>query len=108
MFDALRNGRTQTMKIHAGSHRFTPNPEVASSVHDSGIVLLHITSGHLYASNPTGARIWRGLEERLSQEAIADEIDDEYQIGRTTAQDHVQNFIAELQQQGLIQRETEL
>lgn len=96
------------MKIHVSSHRFKPNPEVASSVHESGIVLLHITSGHLYASNPTGARIWRGLEKRLSLEAIADEIGDEYQISRTTAQDHVRAFLAELQHQRLIQLETEL
>ena len=95
------------MKIQTVSPRFTLNPEIASSVHDSGIVLLHMASGHFYASNTTGARIWRGLEERLSPEAIADEINDEYQIGRTTAQEHVQAFIAELQQQSLIQRETE-
>ena len=85
----------------------TVNPEVAASIHDSGIVILHIGNGRLYASNGTGARIWRGVEEQLSLEAIADEISDEYQIARATAREDVVRFLAELRRHRLIQREAE-
>jgi hypothetical protein len=86
---------------------FAVNPESAASVHDSGIVILHIGNGQLYASNGTGARIWRGVEEQLSLEAIADEISDEYQIALATAREDVVRFLAELRRHTLILRETE-
>jgi hypothetical protein len=105
-FNKLKTGEEQIMQGQMSDFNFTVNPEVASSVHDNGIVLLHVASGHLYTSNSTGARIWRGLEEHLSPETIADEINDEYQIGRTMAQEHVQCFIAELQQRRLIEWES--
>jgi hypothetical protein len=86
----------------------TVNPEAAASIHDSGIVILHIGNGRLYASNGTGARIWRGIEEQLSLEAIADEISDEYQVARDTAREHIIRFLAELERHTLIHREAEL
>ncbi|HEY6766671.1 MAG TPA: PqqD family protein [Candidatus Sulfotelmatobacter sp.] len=86
---------------------FAVNPETAASIHDSGIVILHIGNGQLYASNGTGARIWRGIEEQLSLEAIADQISNEYQIARATAREHVVRFLAELRRHTLIQREAE-
>jgi Coenzyme PQQ synthesis protein D (PqqD) len=86
---------------------FSVNPEAAASIHDSGIVILHIGDGRLYASNGTGARIWRGVEEQLSLEAITDELSDEYQIDRATAREDVVRFLAELRRHTLIQRETE-
>jgi len=85
----------------------TVNPEATASIHDSGIVILHIGNGRLYASNGTGARIWRGIEEKLSLEAIADEISDAYQIARATAREHVVSFMAELERHTLIHREAE-
>jgi hypothetical protein len=86
----------------------TVNPEATASIHDSGIVILHIGNGRFYASNGTGARIWRGVEERRSLEAITDEISDEYQVARGTAREHVIRFLAELERHTLIQREAEL
>jgi hypothetical protein len=85
----------------------TVNSEAAASIHDNGIVILHIGNGRLYASNGTGARIWRGVEEKLSLEAIADDISDAYQIARATAREHVVRFLAELERHTLIHREEE-
>ena len=70
-------------------------------------MILHIGNGRLYASNGTGARIWRGIEEQLSLEAIADEISDEYQVARGTAREHIIRFLAELERHTLIYREAE-
>jgi hypothetical protein len=68
-------------------------------------VFLHLGSGRLYASNKTGASIWRRVEQRLSLEAIAEEISAEYEIDCSTSREHVIHFLAELEQHTLIQRE---
>ena len=93
------------MKTQSNGLRFTANQNVASSVHDDGIVLLHIGDGHMFASNAAGARIWRGVEQRQSLEAIVNGISDEFQIGRTTARADVVGFLAELERHALIQRQ---
>jgi hypothetical protein len=88
--------------------RVRVDSEAAASIHENGIVILHIGNGRLFTSNGTGARIWRAIEEQLSLEAIADEISDAYQIARATAREHVVRFLAELERHTLIHREAEL
>ena len=83
---------------------FTANPEAAASFHDDGIVILHTGKGSLFTSNTTGARIWRGVEQRLPLEAIAEEISGAYNIARTTAREHTVRFLAELEHHQLIYR----
>ena len=84
---------------------FTVNPEAAVSFHDDGIVILHTGQGCLFASNGTGARIWRGVEQRLPLGAIVEEISGEYHIALTTALEDTVRFLAELERQKLIRRE---
>ena len=84
---------------------FAVNPEAAASFHDYGIVILHTGKGTLFTANRTGARIWRGIEQQLSLEAIANGISDEYQVAPRTAREHTICFLAELERQTLIQRE---
>lgn len=84
---------------------FTANPEATASFHDDGVVILHTGKGSLFASNGTGARIWRGVEQQMPLEAIAEEISGEYKIARTTAREHTLRFLAELEQHQLIYRE---
>jgi hypothetical protein len=50
---------------------FIPSPEAAASFHDDGVVILHTGKGSLFTANRIGARIWRGIEQQLSSEAIA-------------------------------------
>jgi len=84
---------------------FTVSPEAAASFHDDGVVILHTGKGSLFAANRTGARIWRGIEQQQSLEAIANGISDEYQVAPNTACEHTICFLAELERQTLIQRE---
>ena len=93
------------MRIQPNSFPFTASRHVASSVHDNGIVLLHIRNGFFFASNATGARIWRGVEERQSLETIVQDLSSDYQIDPTMARGHVEGFLIELERQGLVQRE---
>lgn len=83
---------------------FTVNPEAVASIHDDGVVILHTGKGRLFSSNGTGARIWRGVERRLSPEAIAGEISGEYNIAGATAREHTVRFLAELERHTLIRR----
>ena len=84
--------------------RYTVNPDAAASIHDDGIVILHIGKGRLFTSNGTGARIWRGLQRRLRVESIAEEISGEYQIDQSTAREHTLHFLGALERQALVSR----
>jgi hypothetical protein len=84
--------------------RFTVSPEAIPSFHDNGIVVLHTGKGNLFASNATGAHIWRCIEQRLSLEAIVHQIIDVYQTTQDTARKHVVGFLAELERNSLIER----
>lgn len=84
---------------------FTANPEAAASFHDDGIVILHTGKGRLFTANGTGARIWRGVEQQLPLEAIAEEISGEYKIAGATAREHTIRFLGQLEQHQLIYRE---
>ena len=88
------------------SHRlnFILNPNVSLSVHDNGIVLLHIASGQIFASNRTGAQILRGLEEQQSLNTIVDGITQVFHIDNSTATAHVIGFVAQLERHALIQK----
>jgi hypothetical protein len=87
--------------------RIFVSSEVAASIHDDGIVILHICKGCLYTANRTGARIWRCIEQKLSIETIAEKISSEYQIAQTIAREHTAHFLAELERHSLIERVTE-
>jgi Coenzyme PQQ synthesis protein D (PqqD) len=79
--------------------------EIASSIHENGIVLLHIPSGQMFASNVIGARIWCGLREGQCMEMIVSDISNDYQVDSTTTRGHVEAFVNELERQKLIHRE---
>ena len=87
---------------------FTVSPEATASVHDDGVVILHLGNGRFYTCNGTGARIWRAIEQRLSLEAIAEEISNAYEIALNTARQHTVRFLAELELHALIQQEQAL
>lgn len=87
---------------------FTVSPEATASVHDDGVVILHLGNGRFYTCNGTGARIWRAIEQRLSLEAIAEEISNAYEIALTTARQHTVRFLAELELHALIHQEEAL
>ena len=84
---------------------FIVNPEAKASFHDDGMVILHAGNGCLYKSNITGALIWRGIELKLSLEAIAGEIGLDYQIAVAAAREHATRFLTALERNALIQRE---
>jgi len=93
------------MKYQTSDFTFTVNSEAAASLHDDGIVILHTGRGCLFSANRIGARIWRGIEQQMPLETIAEQISSEYQIDLTSAREHTDHFLAQLQKQKLILRE---
>ena len=93
------------MTNQSSDFSFTLSPEAAASFHDDGVVILHTGKGSLFTANYIGGRIWRGIEQRLSLEAIANGISDAYQVAASTAREHTIRFLDQLEQQTLILRE---
>jgi hypothetical protein len=92
---ATANGPRQHLRVTAC---------VVASFHDEGAVFFHKRDGRVFASNPAGARIWQGLEKRLTLGAIADELSREYAIAIVTASADAERFVADLERWGLIER----
>ena len=84
---------------------FAVSPEATTSVHDEGVGILNLGNGRFYTCNNTGARIWHAIEQRLSLEAIAQEISSAYEIALNIARQHSVRFLAELELHELIQQE---
>jgi len=95
------------MANHTCSDRIRLNPGASASIHDDGLVVLHVPSGRIFTSNQTGARVWRCLERQLPLEAIAAEISRDYAIDRAVAREDVARFLAELERNGLTDRGAE-
>ena len=92
------------MANQIGELGYTVNPEAAASIHEDGIVILHMVTGRLFSANRTGASVWRGIERQLPLETIALEISGEYQIAASAAREHAARFLAELERHALVQR----
>lgn len=78
---------------------------VAASIHDRGVLLLHVPSGMLFTSNRVGARIWEHLERNTPARAIAEALSREYRVAFDTAMTSTKRFLAELAAHGLIDAE---
>lgn len=86
------------------THRMKPKACVKTSVHSEGAVFLHVEDAKLFAANPVGADIWKGIERQLDVDAIADEIHEWYGAPYETTRAHVIRFIHELERAGLAER----
>lgn len=79
------------------THRMKPNARVRMSVHGKGAVFLHVRDARLFAANPVGAEIWKGLERQLDSDAIAAELHERYGAPCEEARAHVIGFIHDLE-----------
>jgi hypothetical protein len=80
------------------------SPDAKVSLDPNGAAFLHARSGVLFTSNRVGARIWQGLMERESVEAIAARISREYVIERDQTRRDTLEFVAELETRGFLSR----
>jgi hypothetical protein len=83
----------------------SPHPAVVDTAMDTGeTVLLHL-EGHVYYSlNATGTRIWQGIKQGLTLQAISQQLQATYTVEPTHADRSVLTLVQELLQQLLVQR----
>ena len=80
----------------------TASTNVRSTVTDEGVVLLDVSSGKIFHSNPVGSRIWIKLQEGSSLSKIVDEIAAEFNAPREQVEGDVQEYVTSLKTGGLI------
>ena len=73
-------------------------------MHSEGAVFLHVEDAWLFAANPVGADIWKGVERQLDADAIAAELQERYGTPGETTRAHVIKFFHELERAGLAER----
>jgi hypothetical protein len=75
---------------------------VRSTVTDEGVVLLDVSSGKIFHSNPVGSRVWVKLQEGAPLSKIVDEISAEFNAPREQVEADVQEYVQSLKTGGLI------
>src|SRR5262245_922745 len=75
-----------------------------ASIHDDGVVFLHLETGILFQSNRVGARIWAGLERRENLQDIVIRISREYGVPAAHVEHDAKEFLAELEVAGFLSR----
>ena len=94
--------RTDPLEAGSANARLAVAPEVRVSDHGDGLALLHIPTGRVFVCNRTGSRIWQGIENGFTPEAISGEISLEAGIGRDLVYQHTSAFVAELKRRRLV------
>lgn len=82
--------------------RLAVAPEVRVSDHGDGLALLHIPTGKVFVCNRTASRIWEGIQNGFTPEAISGEISREAGVGRELVHQHTSAFVAELKRRRLV------
>jgi len=82
---------------------FRPHPDVVSTqIDEEESVLLSLETQQYYSLNETGSRIWDLLSDGHDAEAIALEITKEWDATPKEALEHVEAFLEELREEGLV------
>lgn len=91
-------------KFHENRDSYAVTPGIQASVHEDGVVLLHIPSGRVFQSNRTGAKIWQDLTGGLQPGAIAADISHHYGVPQDVAARDTASFLIALEQHGFVAR----
>jgi Coenzyme PQQ synthesis protein D (PqqD) len=81
----------------------TVSDNVRSAVTDDGIVLMDVSNGRVFHSNPVGSRVWVKLQEGLPMSSIIDAVAAEFGAPRSEVEADVSQYIESLKTKGLIQ-----
>lgn len=99
----LPKGETKLMTGQSHNRRIKLKLEAVDSIHDDGLIILHIPSGRIFSSNQTGARIWQSLKQQLPLGGISTELSSDYEIDPAAVLKDVARFVTELERHGLIE-----
>jgi Coenzyme PQQ synthesis protein D (PqqD) len=80
----------------------TASTNVRSTVTEEGVVLLDVSSGKIFHSNPIGSRVWTKLQEGSALPDIVDEITTEFKAPREQVEADILEYVQSLKSNGLI------
>ena len=81
-----------------------PHPSlVFTRLDETEAVLLHLDTKRYYTLNETGTRIWELLQQGRCAQEIVQALQDNYAVRDEEAMPLLLAFVAELQQEGLVQ-----
>lgn len=84
--------------------KFLVNSQVVSTELDpTEAVLLHLDNQRYYTLNETGWSIWKHIQKGLTLDQITQELQDEYDVDSSKAEECVKNIIDELVAESLIE-----
>lgn len=79
-----------------------PNPEVVGRIVDNEAVLVLPGKGEVKVLNEVGARIWSLVDGHRSIKEIAAQINAEFKVSQTKAENDALAFIQQLMDKGII------
>ncbi len=86
------------------NQEYQVNSQVVSTELDpTEAVLLHLDNQRYYTLNETGWSIWKHLKKGLNVNQITNELQDEYEVDQTKAEQCVFELISELESEKLIE-----
>jgi Coenzyme PQQ synthesis protein D (PqqD) len=79
------------------------NPQVIAKRLDETTVLVDLATSRIFELNETGTRIWELLGEGLDADSIMRHLVDEFEVEPARAQGEVNNLLARLRADGLLE-----
>ncbi len=90
--------------MNNGNQKYHVNSQVVSTELDpTEAVLLHLDNQRYYTLNETGWSIWKHLKKGLTVNQISNELQDEYDVDQSIAEESVREIISELESERLIE-----
>jgi hypothetical protein len=93
------------MPDYAATDRFTTSDEALIRELDDESVILDLKSEQYFGLDDVGTLIWHRLEEGSSLGEIAEAITEEFEVDQDTATADLHEFVADLEEQGLIEKQ---
>lgn len=91
-----------TMHYEKAEPMLSCSPNARSTVTDEGLVLLDVSTGSIFQSNPVGSRIWQKLQAGVSLPQVVEEISLEFNAAPSQVEPDVREFVAQLRERNLI------
>jgi hypothetical protein len=88
--------------VSTATTRLRPSPDVVSRSIDSAAVLIHLGTNRIFELNETGSRIWSLLEQGLDRNAVCAQIQQEFDVPVSDAEQAVDDLLSELTREQLI------
>jgi len=93
----------QKMVNHENTAKYCRKPDFLSVEMDGELVMMSIESGDYFGTSGAGPFIWELLEYPHNISELTDAVCAEFDVDNATAREHIEGYIAELSEQGIVE-----